>query len=129
MTRKEAFEKAREDWNREEETYAKKGFYRSDTPTVQWEAAVDDAHWLARQIKQAMEDLIDELNRDKEALKHYADANSPGISGAMATRDPEYAAELTKILTDVRLTIVDLTIKQTQLTTHGYAISGEADEG
>lgn len=124
MTRKEAFEKAREDWNREEETYAKKGFYRFDTPTVQWEDTVDEAHWLARQIKQAMEALIDELNRDKEALKHYADANSPGISGAMATRDPEYAVELTKILTDVHLTIT-----QTQLMTNAYAISGEADEG
>ena len=98
MTRKEAFEKSREGWKKEEEQFATSGAYAFDTATAKWLANVNEAQSLTLAVKSAAGNLADELYNDAKTLEHYSFARRSEIRDSMATRDPDGAVETVRLL-------------------------------
>lgn len=102
MTRKEAYEKAREDWDFEETAFYEVGKYRHDTDTVLWLANLTEAEELLNQIAILATQLNEDVGRDQRTLAHYAPKNdSTSNRFGMNTIDLDGSQRLVALLTDV----------------------------
>lgn len=102
MTRKEAYEKAREDWDFEETAFYEVGKYRHDTDTVLWLANLTEAEELLNQIVANATQLNEDVGRDQQTLAHYArKTDSTSNRFGMHTIDLDGSQRLVAILTDV----------------------------
>jgi hypothetical protein len=102
MTRKEAYEKAREDWDFEEKAFYEVGKYRHDTDTVLWLANLTEAEELLNQIAILATRLNEDVGRDQRTLAHYAPKNDNTSNRfGMNTIDLDGSQRLVAILTDV----------------------------
>lgn len=102
MTRKEAYEKARKDWDFEEKAFYEVGKYRHDTDTVLWLANLTEAKELLEQIVANAAQLNEDVRCDQRTLAHYAPKNdSTSNRFGMHSIDLDGSQRLVSLLTDV----------------------------
>lgn len=99
MTSREAFEKAREDWAKEEKSYKTTERYEFMTETCQWLANLREARDLTTNLSQMLAKLEESLDEDEATLAHRArKTDSTRNRFGMNTIDLSGAERLVSIL-------------------------------
>lgn len=99
MTRREAFEQAREDWAKEEESYKTTGRYGFATATCKWLSNIREARELTANLRDMLAKLDEAYDKDETTLAHYARKTDWTCNRfGMKTIDVEGAARLVSIL-------------------------------
>lgn len=99
MKKREAFDAARKDWEKEEEIFRQTGKYKFETETNKWLANLSEARTLARNLNSELKRIKEGIDLDEKALEHHAYKNDWTCNRfGMRTIDVENAARLVRIL-------------------------------
>lgn len=98
MTKKEAYEQARKDWESEDDYFEQNGAYMNKTPTQCWLAMLEEIDELALIVSQKCARLAEGTASDKEILRHYQPNRAYLDHWQMRTVDKKGAERLVWIL-------------------------------